>query len=135
MSFWREERPLPDYPGAWVRANYVGNAVRHARVKGDDQPWLTTASVASWKSDEELLEWLGPDWVEESTPPVRWVPVEPRDIEVGDYVRCERSGGRLEGEVIQVRADTGLIITDEWYRLVSNLSCTWFKREGGESDE
>lgn len=137
VSFWREERPLPDYPGAWVRANCVGNAVRNARIKGDVQPWLTIDPDRPWKSDEELLEWLGPDWGEETKPPARWVPVEPAEIAVGDYVRAEIDGLVLEGRV-SVLGGGGR--TPESIKLADSISLapevyTWFKREGGETDE
>lgn len=71
VTFWREERKLPDYPGAIVASR---DGHRHA-VRACDRgvnfaPWLTTDSDP-WKTDPELLEWLGPDWRETTTPPAR----------------------------------------------------------------
>lgn len=130
VSFWREDRRLPGYPGAWVWANSVGHAVRVLTYEEDAQPWLTTDPDRRWKSDEELLEWLGPDWVEESTPPVRWVPVLPVDIEVGDYVRAETDddGSAREGEVTDVDYG-GMSIEIKGMGHYTVRFYTWFKRE------
>lgn len=133
VSFWREDRALPTYPGAWVRVDRAGDAVRSLTDEGDDQPWLTTDPDRPWKSDDQLLEWLGPDWVEESTPPARWVPVDPADIEAGDYVRAERDGGAREGKVKFGRDGNGCIGI-YGVGLCDAERFAWFKREGGDSN-
>lgn len=131
VSFWREDRRLPDYPGAWVRAKGVGQAVRALTDEGDGEPWFTNEPDWCWRSDAELLEWLGPDWEELSKPPARWAPVDPADIEAGDYVRAERDGGAREGKVKFGRDGNG-VIGIYGVGLCDAERFAWFKREGGE---
>lgn len=141
VSFWREERRLPDYPGANVSCRHKA-AVREAREIIN--PWFTNDHTGdTWKSDDELHAWLGPDWVEKTTPPVRLVPVEPAEIAVGDYVRAELDGrAEIDGLVLEGRVSVivGGGRTPESIKLADYLFLTpgiytWFKREGGESDE
>lgn len=137
VSFWREERQLPTYPGAWVESVLHGGVCTAVLLDDSHYQWLTTDEDDPWKSDAELLEWLGPDWVEKTTPPVRWVLVDPAEIAVGDYVRAVDPGLVHEGRVSEI----GRVILARMYIELAGLMTfasdvhTWFKLEGGESDE
>ena len=133
VTFHRPARELPTYPGARIGA--AGKTALRSAGPAPLFRWLASdAAGFAWKSDREVLDWIGHDWQERTEPPARWVEVDPEGIETGDFIRFELLGGvAVEGRVDSTPAVGITFLSQDWTFDVGEPG-KWFKRTGGESD-
>lgn len=131
VTFWREERKLPGYPGAVVSSGDGHRRAVRARNRGESFAlWLTTTDCVPWKTEPELLEWLGPNWQEMTTAPSarEWVPVDAGQVREGDFVRFEWADGDAVEGVVTEDGDEHEV-GDLDISVIPAERGQWFKRE------